>query len=175
MLVTVLVLFHSLLNSIKTGEHSLKLLLDGRLRLVLMKPHGEEPQGFSSQVYVSRLAPVSKLALGELGLVGVPPDLLEITMDLETHFIRDGVVVEPSSEGFPSRVCIEWILVGLDLQPLVSNVWNVTLVVATDLSSRVQLRIRSPGGSLKVFVELHHRKWTNCVPLHSSNRISSVG
>ena len=153
----------------------MELLFDGGLGLVLMEPHSEEPQGFSSQVYVSGLAPVNKLALGQFGLVGVPPDLLEITMDLETHFIRDGVVVEPSSEGFPSRVCIEWILVGLDLQPLVSNVWNVTLVVATNLSSRVQLRIRSPGGSLKVIMELHHRKWTNCVPLHSSNRISSVG
>ena len=80
-------------NSIKVGKHSLELLLDGRSWLAFMKPHSEEPQGFSSQVYVSRLAAVFKLALGEFRLVGVSPDLLEITVDLKPHFIRDGVKV----------------------------------------------------------------------------------
>ena len=144
-------------NSVKVGKHSLKLLLDRRSWLAFVKPHSEEPQGFSSQVYVSRLATVFELALGKFRLVGVPPDLLEIPMDLESHFIRDGMEVEPSSEGLATRIRIEGVLVGLDLEPLVGEVGNLPLVVATDESSGVQLGIGSPGVSLEVMMKLHHR------------------
>ena len=132
-------------NSVKVGKHSLELLLDGRSWLAFMKPHSEEPQGFSSQVYVSRLATVCKLALGKLRLVGVPPDLLEIPVDLKPHFIRDGVEVEPSGEGLATRVRIEGVLVGLDLEPPVGEIGNLPLVVATDESSGVQLGIGHRG------------------------------
>ena len=131
-------------NSIKVGKHSLELLLDGRSWLAFVQPQSEEPQGFSSEVWVSRLAPVFKLALGELRLVGVPPDLLEITMDLESNLIRDGVEVEPSSEGLATRIRIERVLVGLHLQPFVGEVGNVSYVVPTDESSPIQLGEGSP-------------------------------
>ena len=78
-------------------------------------------------------------------------------MDLKSHFIRDGVEVEPSSEGLATRIGIEWVLVGLDLEPLVGEVGNLPLVVATDESSGVQLGIGSPGVSLEVMMKLHHR------------------
>ena len=65
--------------------------------------------------------------------------------------------VEPSNEGLATRIGIEGVLVGLDLEPLVGEVGDLSLVVATDESSRVQLGIGSPGVSLEVLLKLHHR------------------
>ena len=86
-------------------------------------------------------------------LIGIAPDLLEVSVDVDALLVRDPEFSEPASEALSSTVPVEVVSVAgltLDLEPPVGEAGNVSVVPRTVVAALVPSRVAPEVGSLVV-------------------------
>ena len=162
-------------NSVFHVSHKLsETSLHRRLRnAIFVEPLRKPAQGFGRNVGIVALFSGSVPAFGQLPLIVVAPNCLQVSMNMEVFLVGNAEELEPATERFSTGVSIEGVRDALIFEPGVgegSNVANVFLAVA--LFGLEPLAIDSEVVSLRDLQELHSGNGTDGVPVGIVQRVS---
>ena len=139
----------------------------------MVEPLRKPAQGFGRNVGIVALFSGSVPAFGQLPLVVVAPNCLQVSMNMEVFLVGNAEELEPATERFSTGVSIEGVRDALIFEPGVGegcNVANVFLPVA--LFGLEPLAVDPEVVSLHDLQEFHSGNGTHGVPVGIVQRVS---